>query len=133
MNRIKKAFTLIELIIVVVIIGILALVAIPRYFASVTKAERSQIYATMTTIREALLAYYSANGTYPPNYTFPIVVTIDGDTIINLTQPASSKWRFTYVINDPNPRVDTSKLPGYTGACWMLLSSGQIAGTCPPN
>ncbi|MBP7836378.1 MAG: prepilin-type N-terminal cleavage/methylation domain-containing protein, partial [Candidatus Omnitrophica bacterium] len=31
----KQAFTLIELIIVVVIISILALIAIPRYFANI--------------------------------------------------------------------------------------------------
>ncbi|MFA5402937.1 MAG: prepilin-type N-terminal cleavage/methylation domain-containing protein [Candidatus Omnitrophota bacterium] len=128
-----KGFTLIELIIVVVIIGILALIAIPRYFASVTKAERSQVLANMATIREALLAYYAVNSAYPPNLSFPITVIVDGETVLNLSQPASSKWRFTYWTTDSIPRVFTDILPGYTGTCWMRLDSGNIIGTCPPT
>jgi prepilin-type N-terminal cleavage/methylation domain-containing protein len=63
MNQKKKAFTLIELIIVVVIIGILALVAIPRYFANINKAQKSQVLANLAAIKQAQLAYYAVYGT----------------------------------------------------------------------
>ncbi|MDD5026918.1 MAG: prepilin-type N-terminal cleavage/methylation domain-containing protein [Candidatus Omnitrophica bacterium] len=101
MNLPRKAFTLIELIIVVVVIGILALVAIPRYFANVAKAQKAQVYANLDAIRQALLAYYAVNGVYPTPCTWPIIVTLDGDTIINLARPGTSIWQYGY-NNDTN-------------------------------
>ena len=90
----KRAFTLIELIIVVVIIGILALVAIPRYFANIEKARKAEAYSTMRSIREAVLGYYAANALYPSG--FPITVTIDGDAVMVVAQPISNSFTYTY-------------------------------------
>jgi len=96
MKHRKKAFTLIELIIVVVIIGILALVAIPRYFANVTKAQKNAVYANLGLIREAALAYYAIHNIYPADTTFPIIVSIEGETIVNLNYPSDTKWIYQY-------------------------------------
>jgi prepilin-type N-terminal cleavage/methylation domain-containing protein len=96
MDQSKQAFTLIELIIVVVIIGILALVAIPKYFANVAKAQRSQAYATLSIIRKAALDYYAAYGKYPTIDTWPITVSLDGDTVINLANPNDTIWHYGY-------------------------------------
>ena len=55
--RNNKGFTLIELIMVTIILGILAAVAIPRYMTTVTKAEEAAEDAVVNAIRAGLETY----------------------------------------------------------------------------
>jgi len=69
--RIRKkgisGFTLIELMLVVVIIGILSALAISRYSAATEKAKYSGARLWLKRIYQALETYYAENGCYPPD------------------------------------------------------------------
>ncbi|MFA5500219.1 MAG: prepilin-type N-terminal cleavage/methylation domain-containing protein [Candidatus Omnitrophota bacterium] len=133
----QNSFTLIELIIVVVIIGILALVAIPRYFANITKATKSQVYANLDAIRQAALAYYAVYSLYPGYGIWPIAVIVDGDTIVSLENPSSSAWSY-YISSGSGSCPNTSsrviqalKLPGGTYH-YSLCTDGYTYQNPPP-
>ena len=53
----NKGFTLIELIIVMVILGIMAAVAVPRYLDSIANAEESAEDAVISAVRNGLKQY----------------------------------------------------------------------------
>ncbi|MCK9266863.1 prepilin-type N-terminal cleavage/methylation domain-containing protein [bacterium] len=62
--RSKKGFTLIELMVVVIIVGILAAVSVPLYRAQVRKAIASEGAALVGSIRSAQRVYYSEENEY---------------------------------------------------------------------
>lgn len=62
--RSSKAFTLIELMIVLVVIGILAAIAYPNYTEHVRRGKRAEVKAALMEAAQALERYYSTHGSY---------------------------------------------------------------------
>ncbi len=60
----RKGFTLIELLIVVVIIGILAAIAIPKFAATKDKAKLASVRTDLRNVMTAQEAYFSDHATY---------------------------------------------------------------------
>ena len=63
-NRIK-AFTLIELLIVVAIIAILAAIAVPNFLEAQTRAKAGRVYADFRSMATAIESYCVDNNGYP--------------------------------------------------------------------
>lgn len=59
------AFTLIELIVVMLVVSLLLTLAAPRYFVSLEHSRETALQQTLSVTREALDKYYGDHGRYP--------------------------------------------------------------------
>ncbi len=66
-----RAFTLIELLIVVAIIGILAAIAVPNFLNAQTRANLARVKSDLRATELALEAYHIDNNAYPYPFTTP--------------------------------------------------------------
>jgi len=67
LNRCRRAFSLIELVIVVVILGIIGAIAIPRMSRGAEGAADSSLVADLAVLRNAIDLFQAEHGgTYPP-------------------------------------------------------------------
>ena len=102
MNR--KGFTLIELLIVVVIIGILAAIAIPKFANTKQKAIVASMKTDLKNLVTAQEAYFSDNNAYAPaagNVQAAGVVAFTPTTgnVLVLSNAAATGW--TGVMTNP--------------------------------
>ncbi len=83
-----KGFTLIELMIVIVIIGILATLVVPRFMDKPEEARRTKAKLDIKTIESALKLYKIDNGVYP-NTEQGLVALIKKPE----TAPVPTRWK----------------------------------------
>jgi len=79
----RKAFTLIELLIVVAIIAILAAIAVPNFLEAQTRSKVSRGKADMRSIATAVEAYKVDSNQYPMDYQFYQFGGMLGDQFAN--------------------------------------------------
>lgn len=79
----KKAFTLIELVVVIVILGIIASIAVPRFYNLQVQAKRSTTSAILGSVRQTIQAFSYARFVETGNRNiFPSLTVLDTDTEI---------------------------------------------------
>ena len=87
----RSGFTLLEIIIVIIIVGVLASLALPRFFSTVEFSKSTESFAGMTAIRQSMERCYLSSG---GNYT---ACTLAG---LDIENPANSPGaHFTYALS----------------------------------
>lgn len=81
MRRSRRGFTLIELLVVVVIIGVLAAIAIPKFQTTKGKANAASLKSDLRNLATAQEAYFYENLTYTSNVASLNVKLTSGVTI----------------------------------------------------
>ena len=94
MNARRAGFTLIELLIVVVIIGILATIAIPKFTSVRERAFLATIKADLRNLANLEDVYYNSNYTYTSSLT-DLVFTSSEGVVITIPEADQSGWSVT--------------------------------------
>jgi prepilin-type N-terminal cleavage/methylation domain-containing protein len=123
----RKGFTLIELLIVVVIIGILAAIAIPKFAATKDKAKLASVKTDLRNLMTAQEAYFSDYATYG---TFAQLQTASNFTVsagngTPAVTPAASGFTATITNSTITSPIDQCTVQVGAGAASTL--DGVIA------
>lgn len=119
-NKIKNniGLTPIELLVVVVILGIFAALAIPRYVYLLKKTREGVTKANLGSIRSAIVVYYcDKEGKWPDD------LTSNFSSYMNYIPPAKATQ-----LGDSNSVTNVLDVPSTTGTGWAYCVTGKNNG-----
>lgn len=138
--KMQKGFTLVELMIVVVIVGILASIGIPAYSSYVLRGKLTEAFTELAGLRVHLEQYYQDNRTYVGfdctavanakyfSYGCPDVLTASAFTAVATGIASEGTGGFIYTINQNNAKATSAVPSAEWGAppinCWVTKQGG---------
>jgi len=126
----KQGFTLIELVIIIILLGVLAAIAIPRYVDLRDQAVRASSQATLDAGRAAVQLDFADQVLNTGAYT----ATIGNGTAAGATFVAADTLALeTELSSSPNyPPSGPYNIPAGQGFRWWLVSKGSATAPVQP-
>lgn len=116
----ERGFTLLELLIVVLIIGLLTGIVGPRFLAQINRSEVTAARAQIDALSKAVQAYRIDMGRYPPN---------ESGLRALVEPPGDPRWRGPYLVGtvppDPWGGAYAYRQPGTGGRDFDVVSLGR--------
>lgn len=140
MKRIKNGFTLIEVLVTVVIVGILMAVAMPAYNDYVIRGRLTEAFSTLGAAQPAAEQFWSNGRTYVgfdtvvnfPAGTANFTYALSGASASAYTLTATGVGKlagFVYTIDQNGTRATTASPAGWgtSGSCWVDHKGGSCS------
>lgn len=134
MKSMKKGFTLVELMVVIVIIGILAALAIPRFLGATNKSKAAEFKPVLKQLYTLQEAYAQENNTYStslPDIAFekpnPNSARFDYVALAPTKGPGVIVGTATYIKDKGINKTDGTQLVGGTDMACIDAEGDQAA------
>ena len=124
MGRKRRGFTLIELLVVVVIIGVLAAIAVPKFTSTKGKANAASLKSDLRNLATAQESYYSENLFYTTN-TSSLNITLTSGVTITWGTVSAAGWaaKVTHPLAFP---IECAIFIGTVPAMAPAITEGQL-------
>ena len=105
LRRDRAGFTLVEILIVVIILGVLAAVAIPRFSDFVSDGEESALDVNLSQLRKMVELYYHEHGGVYPG----VVNEVNGNPVSNANQAETAFLAQVTLYSDKAGKTNNDK------------------------
>lgn len=114
-----RGFTLIEVLIAVVVVGVLGMVALPTFLDAIRKSRRAEAISTLATLQQAQERYRSNNATYADNDVLTSSLRVNATT---------ASGYYTIAITAASATGYTATATGVTGTSQANDGNCKVLG-----